>query len=92
MENSTYSSTICAEQTAACKAISVGQTKFKAIAVVGHQEKSFSTPCGVCRQFLSEFVKDDIPVYVTKPLPDQVLVTSLKMLLPMSFVPDKVTD
>lgn len=89
MEISTF--TICAEQTAACKAISVGQTKFKAIAVVGQHEKSLTIPCGVCRQFLSEFVKDDIPIYVTSPSPDHVLVTSMYILFPMYLV-SIVTD
>lgn len=85
IENSAYSPTICAERTAACKAISTGNIEFKAVAVIGYQERSFTTPCGVCRQFLSEFAKDDIPVYVTKPEPSRVLVTSLRSLLPMGF-------
>lgn len=85
IENSAYSPTICAERTAACKAISAGNIEFKAVAVIGLQEKSFTTPCGVCRQFLSEFAKADIPVYVTKPEPERVLVTSLSRLLPHSF-------
>lgn len=87
IENSSYSPSICAERTAACKAISEGQHEFKAIAVVAYQEESFTTPCGVCRQFLSEFATKDVPVYVAKPSPHQVLVTSVGSLLPMSFVP-----
>lgn len=85
IENSAYSPTICAERTAACKAISSGYTEFKAVAVIGFQEEAFTTPCGVCRQFLSEFVKEDIPIYVSKPSPNRVLVTSMKSLLPMGF-------
>lgn len=87
VENAAYSPSICAERTAACKAISTGHSEFKAVAVVAFQEDSFTTPCGVCRQVLSEFVKDDIPVYVAKPSPCRVLVTSIKSLLPYSFVP-----
>lgn len=86
IENAAYSPSICAERTAACKAISSGYTQFKAIAVIGFQEESFTTPCGVCRQFLSEFVKNDIPIYVSKPIPSKVLVTSIASLLPMGFV------
>lgn len=89
IENSSYSPSICAERTAACKAISDGHHDFKAIAVVAFQEKSFTTPCGVCRQFLSEFAHKDVPVYVAKPSPHQVLVTSIGSLLPMGFVPVK---
>lgn len=86
IENAAYSPSICAERTAACKAISNGYTQFKAIAVIGFQEDAFTTPCGVCRQFLSEFVKNDIPIYVSKPNPSKVLVTSIASLLPMGFV------
>lgn len=86
IENSSYSPSICAERTAACKAISEGHHEFKAIAVVAYQEKSFTTPCGVCRQFLDEFTTKDVPVYVAKPSPHQVLVTSIGSLLPMGFV------
>lgn len=88
IENAAYSPSICAERTAACKAISNGYTHFKAIAVIGFQENSYTTPCGVCRQFLSEFVKSDIPIYVSKPKPSKVLITSIASLLPMGFVLD----
>lgn len=89
VENAAYGPSICAERTAICKAVSAGFTEFKALAVVAFQEHSFTTPCGVCRQFLNEFVKaeEDIPVYVCKPEPNTVLVTSINALLPMSFVP-----
>lgn len=87
VENAAYGPSICAERTCAVKAISSGHREFKAIAVVAYQEESFTTPCGVCRQFLSEFVKTDIPVYVAKPSPCRVLVTSIRQLLPMGFVP-----
>lgn len=88
IENAAYSPSICAERTAACKAISSGYTQFKAIAVIGFQEDAFTTPCGVCRQFLSEFVKNDMPIYVSKPKPSKVLITSIASLLPMGFVLD----
>lgn len=87
IENAAYSPSICAERTAACKAVSMGHKEFIAVAVVAYQEDSFTTPCGVCRQFLNEFCKRDMPVYVAKPSPCRVLVTSLNSLLPMSFVP-----
>lgn len=88
VENAAYGPSVCAERTAICKAVSEGFTEFKALAVVAFQEHSFTTPCGVCRQFLSEFVEaEDIPIYVSKPEPNKVLVTSIKALLPISFVP-----
>ncbi|KAJ6642132.1 Cytidine deaminase [Pseudolycoriella hygida] len=87
VENAAYSPTVCAERTAICKAVSEGYREIAAIAVIGFQEHSFTTPCGVCRQFISEFCHTDIPVYVTKPVPDRVLVTSIYKLLPINFVP-----
>lgn len=78
---------MCAERNAVCKAVSMGYTELKAAAVVAYQENSFTTPCGVCRQVLSEFSKDDIPIYIAKPSPCKVLVTSIRTLLPMGFVP-----
>lgn len=87
VENAAYSPSVCAERTAAVKAVSEGKREFIAVAVVAYQEDSFTTPCGVCRQFLNEFAKGEIPVYVAKPSPVRVLVTSLNSLLPMSFVP-----
>lgn len=87
IENGAFSPTVCAERTAAVKAISEGRKKFTAVAVVAFQEKSFTTPCGVCRQFLAEFVAGvDVPVFVAKPESSRVLVTTFNHLLPFSFV------
>lgn len=86
IENGAFSPTVCAERTAAVKAVSEGKKRFTAVAVVAFQEKSFTTPCGVCRQFLSEFVDGDVPVFVAKPESPRILCTSLYQLLPFSFV------
>ena len=45
IENAALGSTICAERTAACKAVSEGR-------------RDFCYPCGACRQFLAEFAPD----------------------------------
>ena len=49
--------TICAERTAACKAVSEGRRDFVRIAVYGDGEH-YCYPCGACRQFLAEFAPD----------------------------------
>lgn len=88
IENGAYTAGLCAERTAAAKAISEGQIKFKAIAVVALQENGFTTPCGVCRQFISEFaLNGDVPIYLAKPTnpPLRVFCTSIYQLLPESF-------
>jgi cytidine deaminase len=52
VENASYGLAICAERTAAVKAVSAGERQFVAIAVVTDNGGS---PCGACRQVLAEF-------------------------------------
>lgn len=54
IENAAYSCGICAERTAAAKAVSEGRRDFTALAVAGSSD-AMCTPCGLCRQFLYEF-------------------------------------
>lgn len=94
IENASYGATICAERTAAVKAAFSGSREFIAIAVVGSQEgaedkdMAYAYPCGICRQFLREFLPlaGDMLVLVAKS-PDQYEETTLNALLPHSFGP-----
>ncbi len=94
IENASYGATICAERTAAVKAAFSGSREFIAIAVVGSQEgaedkdMAYAYPCGICRQFLREFLPPagDMLVLVAKS-PDQYEETTLNGLLPHSFGP-----
>lgn len=52
VENASYGLAICAERTAAVKAVSAGEREFVAIAIVTDNGGS---PCGACRQVLAEF-------------------------------------
>ena len=54
VENAAYGSTICAERTAVCKAVSEGYRVFTKIAIWGKGD-DYCFPCGACRQFMSEF-------------------------------------
>ena len=86
IENASFSPTVCAERTALFKAVSEGERKFKAIAVAGGKDgviKGLCTPCGVCRQALSEFCLPTMPVVLAKE--DGFELTTLGELLPMSF-------
>ncbi|RZC37433.1 dCMP cyt deam 1 domain containing protein, partial [Asbolus verrucosus] len=83
IENAAFTVGICAERAAFAKAIGEGKLKYKAIAVIGYQETSFTTPCGACRQFMSEF--GNIEVYIAKPELDDVLQTDVNHLLPHQF-------
>ena len=57
VENAALGSTICAERTACCKAVSEGHREFRRIAIYADSE-NWCTPCGACRQFLAEFSPD----------------------------------
>ena len=57
VENAALGSTICAERTAACKAVSEGHRDFARIAIWG-EGQGYCMPCGACRQFLAEFSTD----------------------------------
>ncbi|HLR33793.1 MAG TPA: cytidine deaminase [Tissierellales bacterium] len=79
-----YSPTLCAERTAIFKAISEGELKIKAIAVVGDSEYTY--PCGVCRQVIREFGKDALIIIADSE--DDYKEYSLDELLPYSFGPE----
>jgi len=88
VENASYGLAICAERTAAVKAVSGGQQDFVAIAIAAQAGEQFVGPCGACRQFMAEF-NPDIPIYLVRP--DLVVqVTNLNVLLPEAFTPRRM--
>ena len=94
VENSSYGATICAERCAALKAVSEGERVFKAIAIAGaprdaSEVRDYAYPCGVCRQFLSEFGGSDMMVIVAKSIDDRKIY-KLGELLPEAFTSDSM--
>ena len=87
IENAAYSPTICAERTAFAKAVSEGQREFVAIAVCGGKDGVITglfPPCGVCRQVMKEFCREDFHIYMAGA--DGIWETrTLAQLLPDSF-------
>jgi len=81
VENASYGLTNCAERTAVFKAVSEGERDFLEIVIYVDSEIFFS-PCGACRQVLSEFSNDMKVVIVTK---SKTLETTIDELLPHSF-------
>jgi cytidine deaminase len=98
VENAAYGDTICAERTAALKAVSDGFRKFLAYAVVGGfddtmpknlrrlAQKEYITPCGSCRQVTNEFDANPCLVILARDT-GEVLMTTLNYLLPSGFGP-----
>ncbi len=82
VENAVYPLGLCAERVAVFKAISEGEYGFTAIAIA---TENGGTPCGACRQVLSEFAPDLRILLVDAK--GEVRETSLRRLLPEPFGP-----
>lgn len=86
MENAAFSPTVCAERAAFFKAVYDGRREFVAMAVCGGKNGEITgqfPPCGVCRQVMREFCKDDFTVYMADK--DGYETVTLAQLLPHSF-------
>ena len=81
VENASYGLSVCAERNAVAAALAAGATSFVALAVVTGSSPP-STPCGACRQVLSEF--GDMPVILANTSNERT-VTSVAELLPNAF-------
>jgi cytidine deaminase len=88
VENAAYPNGICAERTAVYKAVSEGEREFQAVAVV---TANGGTPCGSCRQVLSEFGLE-IVVIVADEKGTITLETDVAGLLPGAFRPDHLLE
>ncbi len=84
VENASYGATICAERTAAVKALSEGARRFKAVAIAS-DSPDFTMPCGICRQVLSEFCDENTPLYLSDKNGNYITYT-LKEILPHAFL------
>ena len=85
IENSAYPSGLCAERVAITKAISEGNRKILAVAVV---TRNGGAPCGACRQVMREFASLDMPVILTTIDDGFEEEFTLGDLLPRSFGPN----
>jgi len=86
IENVAFPVTICAERNAIFKAVSNGERKFQAIALV---TKDGGTPCGSCRQVMVEFSPEMLVIIAD----DKGKITAEKKLsdlLPGAFGADSL--
>ena len=81
VENAAYPVTICAERAAVFSAVSAGKREFVAIAVA---TQNGGTPCGSCRQVLSEFGLD-IEVLLVDSDGNFLQQNTVRELLPGAF-------
>lgn len=85
VENAVLSETICAERTAVVKAVSEGERDFVAVAVA---TRDGGSPCGACRQVLSEFASDLLVLMVDAA--GNLRQTTIGALLPDHFGPQNL--
>lgn len=86
VENAAYPSSMCAERVAVFKAVSNGERAFVAIAVV---TRDGGSPCGACRQVLSEFGPDTI-VLIANQKGKRLEERKVSELLPGAFGPQNL--
>lgn len=84
IENAAYPSGVCGERSAIFAAYSNGYRKhdIKAIAIVS-DGNSVASPCGMCRQVLSELLEKDTPIYLSNG--KDYFDTNINELLPYQF-------
>lgn len=86
VENAAYPAGICAERSAIAAAVASGRRRFTAIAVAGPDGVAI-TPCGICRQVLSEFSPDGRLRVITRDGHGAIRATTIAALLPGAFGP-----
>ena len=85
IENAAYGSTMCAERNAVFGAYCKGYRKedIVALAIVADCTP-IASPCGACRQVLSELVALDMPIFLANK--EKVEKHTIGELLPMVFI------
>ena len=84
IENAAYPVGICGERVAVFSAYANGYTRdqIEALAIVSDGER-IGTPCGMCRQVLSELLNKDTPIILSNGKDE--MITNIEELLPYSF-------
>ncbi len=85
VENASYPLCMCAERNALYNALMNGRStdEFVGLAIVADTEGPCS-PCGACRQVLSELFPADAPIYLANLKGDEK-TTTVSELLPFAF-------
>ena len=86
VENVSYGLTICAERTAIANMVLAGCQEIKEVAVA---TEDGGTPCGMCRQTLTEFAPDPTKVWILSVNEaGETEIFRLSELCPMPFKSD----
>ena len=84
-ENASYPLTICAERSAIFTAYNLGYKKEDMVCLVlAGESPTYISPCGACRQVLSELYPIDAPIYLLNK-ENEYIKTTIEELLPLAF-------
>ncbi|MDD3437667.1 MAG: cytidine deaminase [Candidatus Gastranaerophilales bacterium] len=83
VENASYGLTVCAERNAIANAVANGEKSILALAIYSPNMKD-CTPCGACRQVISEF-QGEKEVEVITQTQDGYKIYKISELLPNKF-------
>lgn len=86
VENASYGLGICAERNVIPTAVTQGMKKIKLLVVTGGTSEPIS-PCGACRQVISEFSDEETIIILTNK-EEKYNIWNIKDLLPYSFGPN----
>lgn len=85
IEHASYSLAICAERATFASFLTQGYktSNIAKILIVGDVDSPIS-PCGACREFMSEFINDNVDIILVGKK-DKMIKTSINELLPHRF-------
>ncbi len=81
VENASFGLSICAERVAIFSAVAAGEVQFEKLVVVADTDSPVS-PCGACRQVMSEFGDFEVLLVNTRK---EAVRTRVSELLPRAF-------
>ena len=93
VESASFGMTLCAERNAIFHAVTEGERKLLAVAIVGGingERSEYCVPCGACRQVMRDFGDKDTMIVLSARTPDDYLENTLDELLPNSFGPESI--
>jgi len=91
VENRSFGLTNCAERSAIFSAVSSGQREFTALAIATPDADYPVSPCGACRQVMSEFMENATPV-VFGSSEDNLVLSSVSKLFPFDALHELVGE
>lgn len=91
IENASFGATNCAERTAIFNGLTKGAKKIKAIAVVGDL-RSYTYPCGICRQVMVEFMEGPNMIVIIIKNKENYIVKTIEEILPGAFTKEDLED